>query len=67
MQRVDGALGNADLFTDALNYLKVCFGLCLRLLAALFSWSGFGDDSNKKLLKGKYLSACPYVCTECAL
>ncbi|XP_055905389.1 Fanconi anemia group D2 protein [Eupeodes corollae] len=55
VQRVDGALGNADLFTDELNYLKICFGLCLRLLAALFSWSGFGDACNKKILKGALL------------
>ncbi|XP_055851494.1 Fanconi anemia group D2 protein homolog [Episyrphus balteatus] len=55
VQRVDGALGNADLFTDEMNYLKICFGLCLRLLAALFSWSGFGDAANKKILKGALL------------
>ncbi|KAM7362212.1 fancd2 [Cochliomyia hominivorax] len=30
---------HADLFTEEFNLLKVCFGLCLRLLVAFFSWS----------------------------
>lgn len=39
-----------DLFDDEANLLKVCFGLCIRLLAALFSWPEFSDDTNKDTL-----------------
>lgn len=39
-----------DLFSDEANLLKVCFGLCIRLLAALFSWPEFTDDINKETL-----------------
>lgn len=39
-----------DLFSDEANLLKVCFGLCIRLLAALFSWPEFTDDANKDML-----------------
>lgn len=39
-----------DLFSDEANLLKVCFGLCIRLMAALFSWPEFTDDVNKDTL-----------------
>lgn len=39
-----------DLFSDESNLLKVCFGLCIRLLAALFSWPELTDDANKNTL-----------------
>lgn len=42
-----------DLFSDEANLLKVCFGLCIRLLAALFTWPEFTDDANKNTLKRK--------------
>lgn len=42
-----------DLFSDEANLIKVCFGLCIRLLAALFTWPEFSDDTNKDILKSK--------------
>lgn len=39
-----------DLFSDEANLIKVCFGLCIRLQAALFSWPEFSDDVNKETL-----------------
>lgn len=39
-----------ELFTDETNLIKVCFGLCIRLLAALFTWPEFADDANKNTL-----------------
>lgn len=37
-------------FSDEVNLMKVCFGLCFRLLAALFSWTAFSHDANKDTL-----------------
>lgn len=42
-----------DLFSDEANLIKVCFGLCIRLLAALFTWPEFADDTNQETLKSK--------------
>ena len=42
-----------DLFSDEANLIKVCFGLCIRLLAALFTWPEFSDDANKDTLKSE--------------
>lgn len=42
-----------DLFTDEANLIKVCFGLCIRLLAALFTWPEFADDANAETLNRK--------------
>lgn len=39
-----------DLYSDEANLMKVCFGLCIRLLAALFSWKNFSDDAEKDTL-----------------
>lgn len=41
-----------DLFSDEANLIKVCFGLCIRLLAALFTWPDFSDDVNKDTFIG---------------
>lgn len=40
-----------DLFSEKSNLVKVCFGLCLRLLAALFTWPEFENQDNNELLK----------------
>lgn len=40
-----------NLYNDEANMIKVCFGLCIRLLAALFTWPDFSDDVNKDTLK----------------
>ncbi|KAG4067200.1 hypothetical protein HA402_000191 [Bradysia odoriphaga] len=50
---VSGAESDVDpeLYTDELNYIKVCIGLCLRLFAAFFTWSNFQLDTHKSLLK----------------
>lgn len=42
-----------ELFSDEANLIKVCFGLCIRLLAALFTWPEFDDDANKETLNSK--------------
>ncbi|KAJ6632727.1 Fanconi anemia group D2 protein, partial [Pseudolycoriella hygida] len=39
------------LYTDELNYSKICFGLCLRLFAAFFTWPNFQQDVYQTLLK----------------
>lgn len=44
-----------DLYSDEANLIKVCFGLCIRLLAALFTWPEFSDDANKNTLKSKLI------------
>lgn len=43
-----------DLFSDEANLVKMCFGLCLRIIAALFSWPGFEDEIHKTLLKSNH-------------
>lgn len=40
-----------DLFSEKATLVKVCFGLCLRLIAALFTWPGFENQDNAELLK----------------
>lgn len=40
-----------DLFSQEANLIKICFGLCIRLLAALFTWPEFADDANNDTLK----------------
>lgn len=44
-----------DLYSDEANLIKVCFGLCIRLLAALFTWPEFSDDANENTLKRKLI------------
>lgn len=41
------------MYSDESNYIKCCFGLCLRLLAAKFTWPGYDDDANKEMLSGE--------------
>lgn len=43
---------DAELYTDELNYTKICIGLCLRFFAAFFTWSNFQLDAHKPLLRG---------------
>lgn len=43
-----------DLFSDEANLVKMCFGLCIRLVAALFSWPGFEDEIHKTMLKSNH-------------
>lgn len=43
----------SDLFSDEANLIKVCFGLCIRLLAALLTWPEFSDDANKEILNSE--------------
>lgn len=45
---------SGDSFSDEANLMKVCFGLCIRLLAALFTWPEFDDDTNKDTLTSKF-------------
>lgn len=41
------------MYSDESNYIKCCFGLCLRLLAAKFTWPGFDNDAHKEMLRGE--------------
>lgn len=50
---------DAELFTDELNYCKVCVGLCLRFFAAFFTWSNFHLDAHKPLLRSAL--PCPII------
>lgn len=43
---------SSKLYTDETNYIKVCFGLCMRLLSGLYLWPAFEDDTHKDLLRG---------------
>lgn len=45
---------DSDLYSDEANLMKVCFGLCIRLLAALFTWPEFDDDANNETLKSNF-------------
>ncbi|XP_039954173.1 Fanconi anemia group D2 protein [Bactrocera neohumeralis] len=47
---------NGDLFATDFSYIKVCFNLCVRLLAIFFSWSQFSDsNATETLLKESLL------------
>lgn len=48
-----------DLFSNEANLMKVCFGLCIRMLAALFTWPEFDDDANNNTLTSKTIL---YIC-----
>lgn len=39
LEQVKNLYSHSDLFSEEVNLLKVCFGLCLRMLVAYFSWS----------------------------
>lgn len=41
-----------DPFNDESNYIKCCFGLCVRLLATLLTWPGFSEEEHEELLSG---------------
>ncbi|XP_055384821.1 Fanconi anemia group D2 protein homolog [Condylostylus longicornis] len=49
--KVNGSLGNSALFTDQVNYIKICFSLCVRFIASYFSFSGFDDLAYAENLK----------------
>ncbi|XP_075147776.1 fancd2 [Haematobia irritans] len=60
LDEVQRIYSHADLFTNEFNLLKVCFGLCLRLLVAFFSWSEwFVSEQRINKLKDSLL-----VCLE---
>lgn len=42
---------SASRFSDETNHAKICFGSCLHLLAALFSWPNFCMDDNHGMLR----------------
>ncbi|XP_014088001.2 Fanconi anemia group D2 protein homolog [Bactrocera oleae] len=47
---------NGDLFATDFSYIKVCFNLCVRLLAIFFSWPQFSDgNATETLLKESLL------------
>lgn len=51
---VKGVHDNGDLFTDQAIHVKICFGLCLRMMAALLTWSSFSDEKFKPILVGTF-------------
>lgn len=42
-----------SLYSDEMGQLKMCFGLTVRLLAALFSWQGFHQEKHQELFKSR--------------
>lgn len=53
MDLVKHVYSNGDLFATDFSYIKVCFNLCVRLLAIFFSWPQFSDgNATETLLKG---------------
>lgn len=54
LNQVGNLYSHSDLFGEDVNLLKVCFGLCLRILVAYFSWSQwFMNERLMVKLKGK--------------
>lgn len=43
----------SQLFTDETNYIKICFGLCMRLLSGLYSWTAFENGDHQNILHGE--------------
>ncbi|XP_053945249.1 Fanconi anemia group D2 protein homolog [Anastrepha ludens] len=50
LESVKYVYSNGDLFTPEFNYIKLCFNMCLRLLAVFFSWPQFSDGSDTETL-----------------
>ncbi|XP_017119014.1 Fanconi anemia group D2 protein [Drosophila elegans] len=50
LTRVNHVYSNLDLFKEQFNYVKTCFGLCIRLFALYFAWGEWGDKSQAELL-----------------
>ncbi|KAH8292041.1 hypothetical protein KR054_003960 [Drosophila jambulina] len=48
--KVNHVYSNLDLFKEQFNYIKTCFGLCIRLFALYFAWSEWVDKSQAELL-----------------
>lgn len=48
----DGMENCTQQFTEEMKYIKICFGLCLRLLSGLFTWTGFEEQDHHELLCG---------------
>lgn len=55
---------SALLYSDEMGELKACFGLTLRLMAALFSWQGFHQEKHQELLKSErsQVNCCAFDC-----
>ncbi|XP_017048859.1 Fanconi anemia group D2 protein [Drosophila ficusphila] len=50
LTKVNHVYSNLDLFKEQFNYIKTCFGLCIRLFALYFAWSEWSDKSQAELL-----------------
>ncbi|XP_036674528.2 Fanconi anemia group D2 protein homolog [Drosophila suzukii] len=50
LTKVNNVYSNLDLFKEQFNYIKTCFGLCVRLFALYFAWSEWTDKSQAELL-----------------
>ncbi|KAH8247136.1 hypothetical protein KR032_010698 [Drosophila birchii] len=48
--KVNHVYSNLDLFKEQFNYIRTCFGLCIRLFALYFAWSEWADKSQAELL-----------------
>ncbi|XP_017471044.1 PREDICTED: Fanconi anemia group D2 protein isoform X2 [Rhagoletis zephyria] len=56
LESVKYVYSNGDLFTTEFNYIKLCFNMCVRLLAVFFSWTQFSDgNATEALLKDSLL------------
>ncbi|XP_017003443.2 Fanconi anemia group D2 protein homolog [Drosophila takahashii] len=56
---VNHVYSNLDLFKEQFNYIKTCFGLCVRLFALYFAWSEWADKSQAELLHKSLLKLQP--------
>ncbi|EDV43092.1 uncharacterized protein Dana_GF18312 [Drosophila ananassae] len=59
LTKVGHVYSNLDLFKDRFNYIKTCFGLCIRLFALYFSWNEWTDKSQAKRLHKLLLKLQP--------
>ncbi|XP_017017550.1 Fanconi anemia group D2 protein homolog [Drosophila kikkawai] len=48
--KVNHVYSNLDLFKEQFNYIRTCFGLCIRLFALYFAWGEWVDKSQAELL-----------------
>lgn len=51
--KVNHVYSNLDLFKEQFNYIRTCFGLCIRLFALYFAWGEWVDRSQAELLHSK--------------
>ncbi|XP_068157652.1 Fanconi anemia group D2 protein homolog isoform X2 [Drosophila tropicalis] len=59
MAQVNNVYSNLDLFKEKFNYVKACFGLCIRLFALYFAWNEWTEKSHADLLHKSLYTLMP--------